>query len=152
MYSHCVLPPDTTTPFELYVCSVSLDCHFAAPLEIRNTPDVKSLWTASFIVGDQKSSNPTLFKEWRSIAAGQLVSLRSLTFDHPISYQSSLMTTDPLSSPEVVVQLIQDFQMADYAGLSTAMMFIWDSGGLTDRIFHRMTPLVFGFYWPSDHT
>jgi len=54
------------------------------------------------------------------------------------------MTNDSLSSTEVVIQLIQDLQTADYAGMSAAIMFIWDYGGLTNRIFHRMTPLVFG--------
>jgi len=44
------------------------------------------------------------------------------------------MTTDPLSSPEAVVQLIQNIQTADYAGLSAAIMFIWDYGGPTSRI------------------
>jgi len=54
------------------------------------------------------------------------------------------MTTDPVSSAEVVVQLIQDRQTADYVGMSAAIMFIWDYGGLINHIFDRMAPLVFG--------
>jgi len=54
------------------------------------------------------------------------------------------MATDFLSFTEVVIQLIQDHQTANYAGMSAAIMFIWDYGGVTNRIFHRMTLLVFG--------
>jgi hypothetical protein len=53
------------------------------------------------------------------------------------------MPIDPFSSTEASIQLIQDLQTADYVGMSAAIMFIWDYGGLTNHIFDRMTPLVF---------
>jgi hypothetical protein len=59
--------------------------------------------------------------------------------------------TDPFSSTEVVVQLIQNLTTSNYAGLSAAIMFIWDYGGLTSHVVDRMTPLVFGSLSVSDH-
>ena len=64
------------------------------------------------------------------------------TFDFPISYRSSLMTNNSLSSPEVVrvIQLIQGSRAAQCVGISATTMFIWDYGGLTNCILVEWLP------------
>jgi hypothetical protein len=64
-----------------------------------------------------------------------------LAFKHPIAYRYSIMGDIDDSRPplEVIVGRIPAVEKGRYMGLSAWIMFLWDHGEPTSRIFNRMT-------------